>query len=206
MVPDGVKLGKALRDFLHMKVSVEDVTRMVQNEFADKPRVEEVEHEIQRIKGEYNMADELNAVKKDLVTNLDYNHDGKVDLEDAKVFFKDWGIVIIGILIFSLTDAQNEILAMIATGSFEWAFFLKLIGTATITSFFYLVKKSTDKEKSDLAANLAAAKEKINQLQTDNACMKLDNLLEIKQKDGEMAILTQQMNYALKVKELELKK
>jgi hypothetical protein len=137
---------------------------------------------------------------------LDYNHDGKTDGNDVKAFFKDWSIVIVGILIFSLSDAQNEIMQMIEAGSFNWAFLLKLVGTAAITSFFYLVKKAMDKEKVDLMANLATAKELINKLQTDNACMKLDNMLELKQKEQEMAVLNQQMNYALKIKELELKK
>lgn len=174
---------------------------MVQNELADSHRVGEIQQEINKIKGE-----NMEQIKEDLVKNLDYDHNGKVDGSDVKAFVKDWGIVIIGILLFSLSDAQNEILTMINAGLFNWGYILKLVGTAAVTSLFYLAKKSMDQEKKQLSTSLEESKQLINKLQTDNACMKLDNLLELKQKDGEMAILTQQMNYALKVKELELKK
>jgi hypothetical protein len=198
---NSIELQKTITSFLHLKNTVDDVVRMNTNEEADKPQVDKIAMQISEIKkGEIGME----QIKEELVEKLDYNHDGKTDGNDVKAFFKDWSIVIVGILIFSLSDAQNEIMQMIEAGSFNWAFLLKLVGTAAITSFFYLVKKAMDKEKVDLSNALEAAKNKINDMMSDVACMKLDHLLEIKNMENGHNIIKLQLEGALKMKDMEL--
>jgi hypothetical protein len=193
-------LTKTITSFFKLTKTVEDIDRMVKNEQADKPMVDKLCALIKAQKGEIGME----QIKEELVEKLDYNHDGKTDGNDVKAFFKDWSIVIVGILIFSLSDAQNEIMQMIEAGSFNWAFLLKLVGTAAITSFFYLVKKAMDKEKVDLSNALEAAKNKINDMMSDVACMKLDHLLEIKNMENGHNIIKLQLEGALKMKDMEL--
>lgn len=173
-------LAKTIRNFLHLKETVDDVVRMNQNELADKPNVDKIAMQISEIKkGEICMesSEIAGQMLEGLKEKADVDKDGKVSFYEMINFFISNPVYIfLALAVISLNPIKDFLLVGITTNVWNWSQFLSTLLTTFTGIIFYFVTKSMDKNTQNVINSMKQQFEaKIENLQCELAASKSDN-------------------------------